>query len=164
MSLYNQLFKENEDANVLLGVLNLNKGIFERYRDVYLNKEGTEITVYTRCGGKNRIEYERVFEIMKRHPNYISNWDDKGDNTYAYIKFSVPEKYKELCKKIAPKKDPLSISEKFEKECKELEDSNSDSFKRAKEILGPVFDFIEKDLKDNPPNNDDGPEIRFIKL
>lgn len=134
MSLYNQLFKENEDANVLLGVLNLNKGIFERYRDVYLNKEGTEITVYTRCGGENRTEFERVFEIMKRHPNYISNWDDKGDNTYAYIKFGVPEKYKELCKKIAPKEDPLTISEKMDRQIKEMMIPGTPEYNKAKEI------------------------------
>ena len=51
MSLYNQLFDENPDAAVLIGFLGLNKEIFGRYRNVYLNKAGDKIIVYTRCGG-----------------------------------------------------------------------------------------------------------------
>ena len=114
MSLYNVLFDEDENADVLIGVLNLNKAIFERYRDVHLNAAGDKIIVYTRCGGGNRTACDRVFEIMKRHPNYLRDYDDSHDSTYAYIEFSVPEKYKELCQKIKPEKDPLTVWEKFE--------------------------------------------------
>lgn len=164
MSLYNQLFNENPDAAVLIGVLGLNKEVFGRYRDIYLNTDGTEITVYTRCGGGNRTEYERVFEMMKRHPNYISDWDDSFDNTYAYIKFSVPEKYADMCKKIAPKKEPLNVHEKFEQETKAMDNDDPEAMKRAMDIFGPIMAAIEKDLRDNPPDDDEGPTIRFLKI
>ncbi len=162
MSLYSQLFNENPDTNVLIGVLGLNKGIFERFRDIYLNTEGTEITVYTRCGGANRREYGRVFEIMKKHPNYICDWDDSYDNTYAYIKFSIPEKYADMCKKIAPKERPLTVHERFEKECKEMDDPNSDAFKRAEGLMGAIIQAIEEAERQDPNNDKLGP--RFIGI
>lgn len=140
MNLYNNLFGENPYAKVLIGVLGLNKELFGRFRDIYLNVEGTEITVYTRCGGNNRTEYGRVFEIMKRHPNYITDWDDLYDDTYAYIKFSVPEKYKKLCKKIAPKESPLNVSEKFEKQIKEM----NDIIDQISDIIDQINDNYEK--------------------
>lgn len=52
MSLYNMLFGENPDAMALLGMLELTRKVFGRYRDVYLNKDGTKITVISRIGGR----------------------------------------------------------------------------------------------------------------
>lgn len=165
MSLYNQLFQENENADVLIGVLGLNKAIFERYRDIYLNKEGTKITVYTRCGGGNRKEYARMFELMKRHPNYLRDYDDSYDSTYAYIEFSIPDKYKDMCKKIAPEKDPLTVHEKFDLEVKNMkENPDGPEMQRAMALFGPIFDAIQKDLEENPPKEGQGPEIRFLGI
>lgn len=38
MSLYNMLFNENQETNVLLGMLGLNKEFFARFRDIDLVK------------------------------------------------------------------------------------------------------------------------------
>jgi len=159
MSLYNQLFEENPDANVLLGMLGVNKEIFERYRDIYLNKDGTKITVYTRCGGGNRMVYGRVFEIMKNHPNYLRDYDDSFDNTYAYIEFSVPDKFKFTASKIKPKEEPLKVHEKFKDHAKKAElNPNGPEALKDKIIAAQILGAIEAD-KDNK-----NPGIRFIEL
>lgn len=160
MSLYTKLFGENPDANALIGALGLNKSIFERYRDIFLNKEGTEIIVYTRCGGPNRTEYERVFEIMKKHPNYICDYDDEFDNTYAYIKFSVPEKYKFMCKSIAPKENPRSVDQMFKDHIEKAKDPNSEEAKKDEEIMNAILDQIIESEANDP----DTPGVRFINL
>ncbi len=99
-----------------------------RFRDIYLNADGTEIIMYTRDGGNNR-EHDYDFEDnegekcscsgcnityrLPKHPNFIGSCDDEFDHTYAYVKFSIPDEYKELCKLMATGKDPDTIGEKF---------------------------------------------------
>ena len=143
MSLYNKLFGENEDAIALLGMLSLTKQDFERYRDVYLNKEGTKIIVLTRVGGDNRKDYKDVFKNMKKHPNYIKNYDDKFDKTYAYFEFDVPEKYQYTCKSIAPKEDRLSVGDMFKKEYKQMKIPGTEAYKRAEKIAQEITEAIE---------------------
>ena len=160
MSLYNDIFQENKDANILLGVLGLNKGAFGRYRDIYLNKAGDKIIVFTRCGGSNRKDYPEVFREMHKHPNYIRDYDDDFDKTYAYIEFSIPDKYKDMCKKIAPEEEPLNVSEKFDKEIEAMtKNPNGPEAKRAMAIFGPIFEEIEKDMNNNDKNKRGGMTI-----
>lgn len=143
MSLYTRLFGENEDAVALLGMLSLTRNEFQRYRDVYLNKEGTKIIVLTRLGGGNRKEYKQVFKNMKKHPYYIKNYDDKFDKTYAFFEFKVPEKYEHTCKAIAPKEERLSLKEMFEKEIEESKIPGSEASKRADAIAEEFFRAME---------------------
>lgn len=140
MSFYNVLFGVNSMAPVLLKILDIDQknGIWEsgRFRDIYLNRDGTEIILYTRNGGGNRncmettdysTEKEREsadsenckcpacimnYNIPK-HPNYVKDYDDDFDDTYAYIVFNVPEKYKELCKTVKTMKEPETIYQKY---------------------------------------------------
>ena len=144
MSLYNTLFGENEDATALLGMLSLRRQDFERYRDVYLNKKGTKIIVLTRIGGGNRSDYKNVFKNIKKHPDYIKNYDDKFDKTYAYFEFNVPEKYKHTCKTIAPKEDRLSVGDMFKKEAEESQIPGTDAYKRADKIAEKIIEDIKK--------------------
>lgn len=161
MSLYNQLFKENKDADVLLGVLGINKAIFIRYRDIYLNKEGDKITVYTRCGGGNRETCSDMYSRIRNHPNYIRDYDDSFDNTYAYVEFSVPERYRDMCKHIAPKEDPLTVSQKFDQAVENMKkDPHGPEMKQAMDIFGPIFKEIEKDI--NKDKNNGG--IKFLGI
>jgi len=117
-----------------------------RFRDIYLNEDGTKIILYTRNGGGNRNEYWYIFEILKTHPNYIRDYDDSFDCTYAYIEFSVPEEAKKLCKALATGEKPKTISEKFEETIKEMgkmsiEDIRKDKrFKSTIEILEKIVD------------------------
>lgn len=162
MSLYNRIFGENKDADILLGVLGLNKSTFERYRDICLNSEGDIIIVYTRCGGGNRKEYKEMFEKIKKHPNYITDYDDSFDHTYAYIEFSVPDKYKDMCKSISPDKDPMSVSEKFDEECRKMaENPEGPEMQKALSIFGPIINSINES---NSDDNDDKPNIKFFGI
>lgn len=162
MSLYNVLFQENEDATALLGMIGCTRNMFQRYRDVNLNKEGTVITVLTRLGGLNRKDYKQVFKNVKRNPNYIRDYDDVFDNTYCYIDFKVPEKYKQTCKVMAPKEDQPTIKELFDKEIAESKIPGSDAEKRMMALAEQIFgNFDDLDSEDD---EHDGPTIRIIKL
>lgn len=144
MSLYNTLFDENPDAAALIGFLGLNKEVFGRYRNIYLNAAGDKIIVYTRCGGHNRLEYDRVFEMMKRHPNYLRDFDDDHDNTYAYIEFSVPEKYQDTARLMKPDKDPLNVWEQFQDHIrKSQENPNGPEAKKDEIIAQRLMDAME---------------------
>lgn len=157
MSLYNKLFGENEDAVPLLGMINCTRNDFRRFRDVYLNKEGTVITVVARIGGGNRSEYRQVFNDMMRHELYIQSYDDDYDKTYAYFEFKVPEKYAATCKLMAPKVDRLSVGDMFKKEYEEMNIPGSEAFKRAERLAKEIFE--------NNLGEDDGPEgIKIIRL
>jgi hypothetical protein len=155
LSLYNILFGENEDAMALLGMISCTRNIFQRYRDVYLNKEGTIITVLTRIGGANRKDYKQVFKDIKRNPYYIRNYDDNFDNTYCYFEFKVPDKYKFTCYKMRPKKDRPSVSDMFKQEIKDAEVPGSEASKRMEKLAEQIFN-----------NMDDGGngEIHIIRL
>ena len=114
--MYNMLFGENELADDLLKMLNLTKEDCGRYRDCYLDEKGEKIIVYTRNGGGNREYYEEVFDKLSSHTNYLCDYDDDFDCTYASIEFSVPDKFIELTKEFVKKgADTITGSEKFKK-------------------------------------------------
>lgn len=174
MSLYNMLFQENEDATALLGMIGCTRDMFQRYRDVNLNKEGNTITVLTRLGGPNRKDYRQVFTNVKKNPNYMRDYDDVFDNTYCYIDFSVPEKYKKTCKMMAPEEDQPTVKELFDREIEESKIPGSDAEKRMDMIAASIFAQIEiggdpnseefkKFMKDKLGPDFDG-DITVIKL
>lgn len=114
--MYNMLFGENDLADVLLKMLNLTKEDCGRYRDCYLDIMGEKIIIYTRNGGGNREDYEDVFDVLSKHPNYICDYDDDFDCTYASIEFSVPDKFIVLTKEFVRQGvDTTTGSEKFKK-------------------------------------------------
>jgi hypothetical protein len=91
MSLYNMLFGENVNSEIILAILGLKKSDIERYRDCSLEDE--EITIYTRTGGGNREDYPNIGLI--ENPYYLGDEDDEGDSTYALYHFSIPKEIKE---------------------------------------------------------------------
>ena len=93
MSLYNMLFGQNQQADLLLFMLGLTREDVGRFRDAYVS-EG-KIMVYTRNGGGNREYYEDVFERLQDHPLYLGDYDDDFDCTYATIEFSFPEEFRQ---------------------------------------------------------------------
>lgn len=110
--MYNMLFGKNPMSSVLLTMLNLTEANCGRFRDTYI--ENGNIVVYTRNGGGNRDSYQDVFDSLGEHPNYVSDYDDEYDCTYAYIEFSVPEEYKELVEALEKNQEPTqTVSEKF---------------------------------------------------
>ena len=143
MSLYNMLFKENEKADKLLNMLDLDRESFGRYRDIYLNADGSKIIVYTRCGGGNREYYDWVFKNMKNHPNYISDYDDSFDETYCYFDFEVPLEYIAETSKLSTGIEPDNVSTKFGKAIAEIQKPGSEAEKRAKEVAKRIEEGIE---------------------
>ena len=144
MSLYNRLFNENKDATALLGMINCTRNDFMRYRDVYLNKTGTIITVVARIGGYNRKEYEYVLNNVRKNVYYKKDFDDNFDNTYTYIQFSVPEEYIKTCKMIAPKEERLSVGELFKKEIEDSAIPGTEAYKRMEKIANEIMKNIEE--------------------
>lgn len=60
------------------------------------------ISVYTRVGGANRNSGFGE-EELQAHPNFIRDFDDDFDSTFATYVFSVPEQFKDDYKKILDK-------------------------------------------------------------
>lgn len=85
--------------------------IFPRFRDCYLQERGYEefeglpinapkddakeegIYIYTRVGGGNRESYEDEIQQLQAHPEYIRDFDDDYDCTFATFVFKVPAKW-----------------------------------------------------------------------
>lgn len=114
--LYNMIHGENKYSDVIMGLIDVPKGMLLRYRDVYV-KDGKAI-VYTRNGGSNRdsADIKDVMEEITHHSLYVEDYDDKHDNTYAYIVFNVPDEFKDLAKEIEREQgEVLTIEEKFKR-------------------------------------------------
>ena len=141
--LYNMLFGENENADSLLEFLNLNRAIFGRYRDCYLNHDGSKIIVLTRCGGNNRDDYDEVFNMARSHDLYLTDYDDPVDETYCYFEFKVPYEFEDQCRKLANGQEPLTVGERFEREVEEMNTPGSDAEKRAQRIANYINEQIE---------------------
>lgn len=156
MSLYNTLFGENSESHVLLGMLGVNKEYFDRYRDVELIEEGSKIRVFTRLGGGNREGYEETWDKIQSHELYITDYDDDFDCTYAYIEYNIPEKFKETAKKMF-KGEPVSFSDKFNKELEDMNKEGTEANKKAKQIAQKIENAINN-------TENDGGNIKIIKI
>lgn len=120
-----------------------------RFRDVYLNADGTEILLYTRNGGGNRQHYSDesrpgvdcgctgciITYKLPTHPEYLRDYDDDFDCTYATVAFRVPENYRTEMAAIATGHDPETVQERFTKLAEALESGqDSPEVVRAKEV------------------------------
>ena len=92
MSLYNILNGVNPATFFILPMLGEKHPTnYPRFRDCFV--ENNEIHVYTRVGGVNR-NCNFGEEELQNHPNYLRDFDDDFDNTYATYVFSVPDEFK----------------------------------------------------------------------
>jgi len=62
-----------------------------RFRDIFIEEDGKHVTLYTRNGGGNRDVYFYVFRLLRKHPQYVDDYDDDFDSTYAYVKFTLTD-------------------------------------------------------------------------
>jgi len=168
MSLYNMLHGRNPFSSIFLRILDIdqeNGNWFSgRIRDIHLNKEADKIILYTRNGGGNREHWDDEDEEgenctctgciitynLPKHPNYISDYDDDFDNTYAYVEFSVPEEHKVLVKEFMTGEDPKTVHQKFMDTMEEMEKMNEEDLEndeRFKPILN-IFKNITRDKSD----------------
>jgi len=163
MSLYNWLCGKNRLSGVLLQILDIdqgNKWSSGRFRDMYLNKDGTKILLYTRNGGGNREHYDEyadnkegmdcscqaccINHQLPKHPNYIKDYDDDFDCTYATVEFSVPEHWVEFFKDIANEETSETGPEKMDKQMELITKGDPEALAKAQEIFAPILYEIKK--------------------
>lgn len=161
MSLYNLLHGENPLKDIWLKILDIDQpnGKWQsgRFRDIYLNENGTEIILYTRNGGGNRECWEDekkdgeecfcsgciIKKHLPKHPNYLRDYDDDFDCTYAYIVFSVPKEAQKLAKSVATGEKPKTISEKFQETFAEMERMKPEDIKKDVRFK-PIAEILKK--------------------
>lgn len=103
----------NQAAFYILPMLGKHPESYPRFRDCFIQPRGwglrddgmpvmtdqekaekeLAIYVYTRVGGGNRDDYEDQITEMQGHPNYIRDYDDDFDCTYATFVFSIPQEW-----------------------------------------------------------------------
>ena len=92
MSLYNMINGVNPATFFILPMLGEeHPDDYPRFRDCFIQDD--EIHVYTRVGGGNR-NCGFGEEELQSHPNYLRDFDDDYDSTYATYVFSVPDEFK----------------------------------------------------------------------
>lgn len=146
MSLYNQLHGTNPIAPLLLQWLDIDQGNeYEsgRFRDIYLNGAGDYIFLYTRNGGGNREAYEEINQKLMSHPNYVEDYDDDFDSTYAYFVFTIPLHFKTTAEAFATGVEPKTVAEKFKETIAEMESMTPEQMK-ADRRFAPTVKMLEK--------------------
>lgn len=92
MSLYNMINGVNPAIFFILPMLGeKHPNNYPRFRDCFI--DNNEIHVYTRVGGGNR-NCGFGEEELQQHPNYLRDFDDEEDSTYATYVFSIPDEFK----------------------------------------------------------------------
>lgn len=154
MSLYNALFGRNPASRLLLAMLDLTEGDVGRFRDCYLARDENKklkIVIYTRNGGGNREDYQAVTDALQSHADYLTDYDDDFDCTYASYEFKVPEKFAATAEELASLGAESSVSpmEKFKALIENLQkgDANDPAVKRAMDVGKDIFGRIEEQMK-----------------
>lgn len=145
MRLYNMVNGMNQAAFFILPMLGKQPDEYPRFRDCWAgklknneskldqfglplkrqhNSDDSFITVYTRTGGRNRDESNTVITTM---PEYVEDYDDAFDSTFAFWIFKVPERWKADYQKIVAG-DIKEISQEYQEEMKRVFPSLSDKF------------------------------------
>jgi len=115
-----------------------------RFRDIYFERdeEGTpKVILYTRNGGGNRPSYRHIFKMLSNHPDYIKDYDDDFDSTYAYIEFKAPEIVIEFFQDFESKRMDR-IGERFRSEIQLMEEGKEVN-KNMKEFMSKIVEMIE---------------------
>lgn len=158
MSMYNMLFGKNPDRNIILKMIGITEEACGRFRDCYIEDEN--IIVFTRLGGGNRECYcdtdeehnssdsgcyQHNIEYLQANTNYVKDYDDGFDETYAYFVYNIPEQFKELAKKYATKGE--NLKEKFDSIIEEMKSKSKEELKSDPRFsqLVDICDTIEAD-------------------
>lgn len=146
-NMYNILHGTNSIAPFLLEILGIEQNETGRFRDIYLNEDGTKIILLTRNGGGNRESYQVVIDKLAEHPNYITDYDDDFDCTYAYVEFSVPDEYKDKMKQLSTGVKPKTLEEKTNETFDRMKKMSPKDVKKSFPEISKVLKKISKELK-----------------
>jgi hypothetical protein len=98
VSLYNLVNGVRPAAFTILPMLGKHAEEYPRFRDCFTKDEArpeldNHIHVHTRVGGNNRDDYEDEIAAMRSHPEFVTDFDDDFDCTFATYVFRVPAKW-----------------------------------------------------------------------
>ena len=111
MSLYNMVNGVQPATFIILPMLGKHPDEYPRFRDCFVgkvhsdddqdqfgipvHKHGDEmlISVYIRVGGGNREDYKSEIDKLKAMPEYVEDFDDDFDSTFATFVFRVPKDF-----------------------------------------------------------------------
>jgi hypothetical protein len=150
------LFGRNPLSPFYLAILGLCPDDVGRFRDCFLQKtdEGEiRIVIYTRNGGGNRDDYAEVTEKLQAHPEYVTDFDDDFDCTYASYVFKVPARFTDTVKSIAERQDQhIDPGARFKDLLDKMQSGKDDdpAVKRALEVGKQILEPILSKLKDPP--------------
>lgn len=91
MSLYNMINDFDPACVIIMPMLGRKQEDYPRFRDCFV--EDGMIAIFTRVGSLNKGCGFGEEELYK-DPNYVRDYDDDFDRTYATYLFNVPEKWK----------------------------------------------------------------------
>jgi hypothetical protein len=151
MSLYNILNGINQATFYILPMLGKHPEQYPRFRDCFVGKlvnsskndqfgiplkkqkdlEKKLISVYTRVGGNNRKDYKKEIEELRAIPEYVEDYDDSFDNTFATFVFKVPAKWE--------KDYDLIVEGKIQKISKEYQEEMIRVYPKLEEELRQKF-------------------------
>lgn len=112
----------NQITFFLLPMLNLHPDDIPRFRNLFLKDEekpqyNNHLHVYTRVGGGNRnCGYGE--DQLKKHPEYVGDFDDSFDSTFATYVFKIPEQWRPDYDKLMSGKGEEISDEYFKQMCK----------------------------------------------
>lgn len=155
MNMYNMVNGVQPATFFILPMLGKHPDKYPRFRDCFAGEQNTDgdvdqfgipvqkhgdemlISVYTRVGGNNREDYEKEIEEMQAMPEYVKDFDDDFDSTFATFVFKVPEKFKEDFTKIK--------NGKIKKTSKEYQRTLYDVYPKLKEKFKEEFEELFSD-------------------
>ena len=125
MSLYNMINGVNQiPVFFILPMLGKHPDEYPRFRNCFNNDDEhpeykDKIHIYTRTGGNNRVFYEQENKEMATHPEYVTDYDDSHDSTYASWIFNVPKKWSNDYEKIK-KGEIEELSKSYQKQVRKV--------------------------------------------
>ena len=139
MSLYNSLFGMTPAVFLVLPMLGKHPDEYPRFRDCFLKDDehpeyDDHIHVFTRTGGGNRDSYSDENNAMRAMPDFVTDFDDGFDSTFASWVFRVPERWADDFAKIKAG-DVKGISAEYQAEIRRVFPKLKD---RLDELFGPV--------------------------
>ena len=177
MSMYNMLFGVHGGAGFLIKFAGLKLEEIPRFRDAWIDtKQGQYIIcIYTRTGGGNRHCYCDDYDSEKkernevghlsgclpymnqqlvRKSNYITDYDDDFDCTYATFEFRALPEYVDLVTKMAgmqDKKYEKSPSDRFQETLKAMQAMSKEDLEKEYPQVVEMFKTIASMVEDKKP-------------
>ncbi len=124
MSMYNMVNGCSPAVFLILPMLGKHPEEYPRFRDCFLSNEerpdlDDHIHIYTRTGGGNREEYDEENEAMTNMDDFVEDFDDSFDTTYASWVFKVPEQWNADFKLITQGR-MAEVSDAYVEQCKSV--------------------------------------------